>query len=161
MNNKTFVRGGGLLIAAGLSAALLAACVPPPKDPERVASTNPTVTYDYTSDQQLLTAREDATRFCRQYQASPQVMNMSSNPNAAGAPKKVVFECVAMASSTPGAVQSAPPAPDMAYTYRTDAELLQASSTAQTYCARQGQRASATVTPNADGSRTVAFRCVQ
>jgi len=48
----------------------------------------------------------------------------------------------------------------MTYTYRTTQELLHASQDAEAMCMRYGRRSSATITTNADGSKTATFTCV-
>jgi len=53
--------------------------------------------------------------------------------------------------------------PTVTYNYRTDAELLQASQNAITYCGQYQTTPTprtGTITKNADGSKTVVFDCV-
>jgi hypothetical protein len=48
----------------------------------------------------------------------------------------------------------------MAYSYRTDMELLQAIQSADAFCARSGQVSSSSVVTNPDGTKTLTFQCV-
>ncbi|MGE0255387.1 MAG: hypothetical protein AB7N54_05445 [Alphaproteobacteria bacterium] len=133
----------------------LAACVAPQQPPTAVAASNPTVSYSYRGDEQLLQASSKANAYCAQYQTSPHAI---SNTQAPDGTRTVVFECVKPAMPAPAPVAAAPV---MTYTYRTDAELLDASRSAEAYCAARGPRTtSANIVTNGDGSKTVTFRCV-
>ena len=148
----------GLSIAL-LAAGSLAACTTPtgPSAPQAVQATNPSVTYNYRTDQELVTANQSAATFCSQYQTAPRTYNITSNSDGS---KTVVFECVRTTAALP-APAPVPPAP-LTYSYRTDQELVQASQTASAYCAQNGALPmTSRVTTNADGSRTVAFQCAR
>lgn len=143
---------------AGLLALLVggavASCAPMATSPQPVQSSNPTVTYNYRTDQELVQANHNATTFCSQYQTTPRTASITNNPDGSRA---VVFECVRTASAPP----PAPPAPPgQSYTYRTDQELVQASQTASAYCASYGsQPMTSSIVNNPNGTRTVTFRC--
>jgi hypothetical protein len=148
----------GLSIAL-LAAGSLAACTTHtvPSSPQAVQATNPSVTYNYRTDQELVTANQNAATFCSQYQTAPRTYNITSNSDGT---KTVVFECVRTTAALP-APAPVPPAP-LTYSYRTDQELVQASQTASAYCAQNGALPmTSRVTTNADGSRTVAFQCAR
>jgi hypothetical protein len=138
-----------------LAAGALAACAELPSSSQQpVQSSNPSVTYNYRTDQELLQANQNATAFCSQYQTAPRTTNIRNNSDGS---KAVVFECVRTALPAP----PPPPAtPSQSYTYRTDQELVQASQTAGAYCQRYGsQPMTSSMVSNPDGSRTVTFQC--
>lgn len=115
-------------------------------------ASNPTVTYNYRTDQELVKANQNAATYCNQYQASPRTGNITANADGS---KAVVFECVP--STVPAA---SPGTPSQSYTYRTDQELVQASQTANAYCqGYSAQPMTSTIMSNADGTRTVTFVC--
>jgi hypothetical protein len=142
-------------VAAVLVAGLVASCAPYSSSPQQVQASNPSVTYKYQTDQQLMEADRNATTFCTGYQAVPRAARFSTDPDGR---KVVVFECV-QASAT--AIPMAPAAaPNFTYTYRTDQELLDASRNAQSYCATRGSRqVISNIVTNVDGTKTVAFQC--
>ena len=74
-----------------------------------------------------------------------------------GGSNTVIFEC------DPNLPTTAPPevlGSDLAYTYQSDQELLEASRNAHTYCIDNGwQQAVPNIRTNSDGSRTVVFQC--
>lgn len=139
--------------AVALTAAAVAGCVMEPISPQPVRASNPSVTFNYRTDQELLQANQSATTHCTQYQASPRTVNIASNADGS---KMVVFECV-----PPTTVAALPPAaPAQSYTVRTDQELLQASQTANAYCLKHGSQPMTTnIVTNANGTRTVTFQC--
>jgi len=146
------------LSIAVLAAGSLAACtVTGPSSPQVVQATNPSVTYNYRTDQELVNANQQATTFCSQYSTAPRTYNITSNSDGS---KTVVFECVRTTAAYPAPV---PPNPNiLTYSYRTDQELVQASQTASAYCAQNGSMPmTSRVSNNADGSRTVAFQCTR
>ena len=146
----------GLSIAL-LAAGSLAACAQTvPTPPQAVQATSPTVTYNYRTDQELVTANQGATTFCSQYQTVPRTSNITNNSDGS---KTVVFECVRTTAALPAPVPVNPP---LSYSYRTDQELVQASQTASAYCSQNGALPmTSRVTTNADGSRTVTFQCAR
>lgn len=135
-----------------LVAGAVASCGPLPSSQQPVQSSNPSVTYNYRTDEELLQANRNATVYCSQYQTAPRTASITNNPNGS---KAVVFECVRTTLPAPP-----PPPPSLSYTYRTDQELVQASQTAGAYCAKYGsQPMTSTMATNPDGSRTVTFQC--
>ena len=126
-----------------------------PSSQQPVQASNPSVTYNYRTDAELLQANRNATVYCNQYQTVPRTGNITSNSDGS---KAVVFECVRTALPAPP--PSPPPPPSLSYTYRTDQELVQASQTAGAYCAKNGsQPMTSIMVTNPDGSRTVTFQC--
>ena len=135
-----------------LAAGAVASCGPWPSSQQPVQSSNPSVTYNYRTDQELLQANQNATVFCSQYQTAPRTANIRNNPDGS---KAVVFECVRTALPAP-----APVHPNLSYTYRTDQELVQASQNASAYCLKYGsQPMTSRMVTNSDGTRTVTFQC--
>ena len=147
-------RGASIRTAAVLAGLLPAACVPQYASPQQVQSSNPTVTYTYHSDQDLVQTNQTAAAYCSRYQSVPRAANFSTNQDGS---RSVVFECV------PSAAQSAQPPrfnPNVAYNYRTDQELLDASRNAEAYCVNNGSRqVTSNLVTNADGSKTASFQC--
>jgi hypothetical protein len=126
-----------------------------PSSQQPVQASNPSVTYNYRTDEELLQANRNATVYCSQYQTVPRTGNIMSNSDGS---KAVVFECVRTALPAPP--PSPPSPPSLSYTYRTDQELVQASQTAGAHCARYGsQPMTSAMVVNPDGSRTVTFQC--
>lgn len=145
------------IVAATILTGLLAvSCAPQSRPPEQIGSSNPTVTYRYFSDQDLIQANQSAAVFCSRYQASPRGATM---PNDRDGTRVVKYDCV------PTTAQLAPQQPlvatNVAYNYRTDQELLDGSRSAQVYCMNNGsQQVSANVVTNANGTKTATFNCV-
>ena len=147
----TIRRLRGLNIAL-LAAGTVAACAQLPSSQQPVQASNPTVTYSYRTDQELLSASQNATTYCGQYQTAPRAATITNNADGS---KTAVFECVRTALPAP-----APVNPNLSYTYRTDQELVQASQTASAYCLRNGsQPMTSSTMANSDGTRTVTFQC--
>ena len=135
-----------------LAAGVVASCGPLPSSQQPVQSSNPSVTYNYRTDQELLQANQNATTYCGQYQTAPRTATLKDNADGS---KAVVFECVRTALPAP-----APVNPNLSYTYRTDQELVQASQTASAYCGRYGsQPMTSSMAANTDGTRTATFQC--
>ena len=129
-----------------LAAGAVASCGPLPTSQQPVQSSNPSVTYNYRTDEELLQANRNATVYCNQYQTAPRTANITNNPDGS---KAVVFECVRTALPAPS-----PPPPSLSYTYRTDQELVQASQTAGAYWAKYGtQPMTSTMATSSDGTR--------
>ena len=139
-----------------LAAGAIAACGGPlPTSQQPVQASNPSVTYNYRTDEELLQANRNAMAYCNQYQTVPRSGNITANSDGS---KAVVFECVRTALPAPP--PSPPPPPSLSYTYRTDQELVQASQTAGAYCAKYGsQPMTSVMTTNSDGTRAVTFQC--
>ena len=153
----TFRALKGLGIAA-LTMAAAAGCATTPyttTTPVAVQASNPTVTYNYRTDAELLQANQNAITYCGQYQTTPRTGSITNNSDGS---KTVVFDCVGpvVASTVPVPVVPA----GMRYQYRTDQDLVQASQNASAYCARTGALPmTSNIITNADGSRTVVFQC--
>ena len=141
-------------LLATLALPLLAtACVPPNTAPQQIQASNPTVSYKYHNDQELLTVNQTAVQFCSQYRAVPHAARFTNE----GDGNVVVFECL------PPSVAVLPAAtynPNLSYTYQTDPELLTAQQNAQAYCRNNGSRqVGSNIVNNGTGSRTVTFQC--
>lgn len=148
----------GGLAAAVFIAGVLVACAPLyPAGPEEISTDNPSVTYKYSSDQELLAARQEAAGFCSRYQATvAQPGGLISNQDGT---YSVTFDCVPLGVAD-SAVGVSPSAVPMTYTYRTSQELLQITENAEAVCRSHGKASTATVTTNLDGSKTATFECV-
>jgi hypothetical protein len=141
---------GAATVLAGL---LAAACTPLYSAPEQVQTQNPSVTYKYNTDQDLVQANQNASTYCNRYQSVPRTANFSNDPDGS---KVVVFECVQTLAAAPMQQYN----PNIAYNYRTDQELLNASRNAQTYCMNNGsQQVISNMSTNANGTKTVTFQC--
>jgi exopolysaccharide biosynthesis predicted pyruvyltransferase EpsI len=135
-----------------LAAGVVASCAPFPSSQQPVQSSNPTVTYNYRTDQELIQANQNAATYCTQYQTTPRTANITSNPDGS---KAVVFECVRTTRPVPQ-----PTTPSQSYTYRTDQELVQASQTAGAYCLQySSQPMTSSIVANPNGTKTVTFQC--
>lgn len=152
-NSRRFLRVA-LGAAALLAGPIVASCTPQYSAPQQVEASNPTVTYKYRSDQELVQANQNAAIFCNRYQAVPRTGNFADDPDGSGV---VAFECVQPA---PTAAPMPAAHPGLTYTYRTDQELLDASRAAQNYCTNNGsRRVLSNIVSNANGTRTVTFQC--
>ena len=140
-----------------LTAVTIAGCATTPTAPQAVQASNPTVTYVYRTDAELVQANQNATTFCNQYQTAPRTQTLTGNADGT---RTVVFECVGPVAATIPPVPPVPPG--QRYVYRTDQELVQVSQTASAYCARTGALPmTSSIMTNADGSRTVVFQCAR
>jgi hypothetical protein len=81
---RRFRRLNIVLLAAGV----VAACSQMPSSQQPVQSSNPNVTYNYRTDQELLKANQSATTYCGQYQTAPRTAGLTNNPDGS---KTVVF----------------------------------------------------------------------
>jgi|SRR6266481_4692213 len=108
----TFRRLRALNIAL-LTAGTVAACQLPSSQ-QPVQASNPSVTYKYRTDQELLTASQNATTYCGQYQTAPRAATITNNADGS---KTAVFECVRTGTALPAPT---PVNPNLSYTYRTD-----------------------------------------
>jgi hypothetical protein len=121
--------------------------------PQQVQASNPSVTYKYRNDQELVQANQNATTFCGGYQSVPRTARFANDPDGS---RVVVFECVQAPPAAP------PPQfnPNLTYSYRSDQELLDASRNAQIYCMNNGSsQVISNISTNANGTRTVTFQC--
>jgi hypothetical protein len=167
MNNQRFT-AVKLGVASALVGTSLAACAPATMPPQQVQAANPTVTYKYRGDQELVNANANASAICTRDSGVPRTLNLS---NETEGNLVVEYDCVPAPAATtvvtapPATVVTPPgvvvaPANPLAYTYATDQELLNASANAQAYCTSRGMpRATSTVTTNSNGTRTITFRC--
>ena len=150
-NSRRFV-SVNFQVAAVLAALIVTSCAPRSSSPQQVQASNPTVTYKYRDDQELVQANQQATAFCNGYQSFPRPAQFGNDPDGR---KVVVFECVQMPSALPPQFNS-----NLTYDYRTDQELLDASRNAQLYCMNGGSRGVVSnIVTNANGTRTVMFQC--
>jgi hypothetical protein len=136
------------------AAATITACAPVYSNtsPQLVESTQPSITYTYSSDTELIEANSNAIAYCSQYTATPVNQGMiTENPDGT---KTVTFQCVKAAMVSP------PPPPRMSYRYSSDTELFQALHSADLYCQRSGQKASTSIVANQDGTKALTFQCV-
>jgi len=148
---------GDMRAAVVLATVAVASCVPS-HSLQQVKTSNPSVTYEYRGDQELLQAQQNAVTFCNQYGSAPQPARFTSGSN--GQSNNVVFECDPNVRTAAPAQQAFDP--NLTYSYRTDQELLDASWNAQTYCMNNGsQQAVSNIRTNTDGSRTVTFQCTR
>jgi len=135
---------------------LLASCVSTNRSPEQVAASNPTVTYKYRNDDELIQANQRAITFCSQYQSS--LPRTQSFANDSGGDKIVVFECVGATAFAAAPVRQ--PNSDLTYNFRTDQELLDVSRDAQIYCLNSGSpEMDSNIAMQSNGNKTVTFRC--
>lgn len=142
-----------IMTAAATSVVMMASCASPRTSPKQVATSNPTVTYQYRNDDELVQANQRAITFCEPYQSLPQSTSFSTDAEGR---KVVVFECVRDLQAN--RVDS--PDSTLRYSYRTDQQLLQLSRDAQVHCMKIGQpEMTSNIVVNADGSRTVTFQC--
>jgi hypothetical protein len=143
--------------AVVLTTVAVAACTPS-HSLQQVKTSNPSVTYEYRGDQELLQAQQNAVTFCNQYGSAPRPARFTTGSN--GQSNNVVFECDPNLATTAPRQQVFDP--NLNYSYRTDQELLDASWNAQNYCMNNGsQRAVSNIRTNKDGSRTVVFQCTR
>jgi hypothetical protein len=141
------------VVLAAAALAMTASCASTPSSPRQVAASNPSVTYQYRNDDQLIQANQRAIAFCEPYHALPRTQRFSEGPDHQ---KTVAFECVTDLQTAP----MSRPDSDLRYDYRTDQELLDVSRNAQVQCRKIGKPdMSSTVVVNTDGSRSVTFHC--
>lgn len=144
-------------VAGVLAISLAAAGCEQMSSPRQVQASNPTVTYKYRNDRDLIEANQRAASFCSQYQSVPRTASLMTDRDG---DRIAEFECV-QSGYGPTAALMPPPGPNLTYTYRTDRELLEATRTAQTYCANRGlSQTTSYITTNPNGTRTVTFQCV-
>ena len=80
----------GLQAATVLVGLAAAGCAPRYSAPVQLQASNPTVTYQYRNDAELLQANQNAAAFCGQYQSTPRTAHIDEAPGG----RVVVFECV-------------------------------------------------------------------
>jgi hypothetical protein len=147
---KNAIIGATAIVAAVMTASCASTLS---SSPRQVAANNPTVTYQYRNDDELIQANQRATSFCEPYRALPQAQHFSVDSEHQ---KIVVFECVS-------SMQTAPirqPDSELRYDYRSDQELLDVSRNAQVQCRNSGRpEMSSDIVVHSDGSRSVTFHC--
>ena len=127
------------------------------RPPQQVEMCNPTVTYKYRNDDELIQANQRAITFCRDYQVLAQPQNFSRESEDGR--NTVVFECVP-ASSLSSSVPMQQSGSDLRYDFRTDQELLDVSRNTQIYCLNHGApEMEFNIVVNSNGSKTVTFHC--
>ena len=143
-------------IAALFAALLVPACVAPNSAPQQVKASNPSVTYKYRGDQELLQANQNAMTYCSQYRSAARTKSITDSDDVG---KTVVFECDAM---PPVVMTGQPYNPNVVYSYRSDQELFDSSRNAEIYCMNNNatHRAMSTITTNPNGTKSVTFQCV-
>jgi hypothetical protein len=146
-------------LTALVAAVMTASCASTlSSSPREVAANNPTVTYQYRNDDELIQANQRAVSFCDPYQSLPRAQHFSEDSDHQ---KVVIFECVAGTQTAvirPAVIRQSDS--ELRYDYRSDQELLDVSRTAQVQCRNNGRPdVSSNVTVNSDGSRSVTFHC--
>lgn len=143
----------GLAAAAIIAALLGTACVPyEHSSPKQIQASNPTVTYKYHNDEELIQTNQLAATFCDRYQSVPQPASFTTDSSG---DRVVIFECVG--SSMPNRSYSNS---DLTYTYRTDQELMDVSRNAHNYCMNSGSsQVVSNIVSNGNGTKTVTFQC--
>lgn len=145
---------------AVLAALMLASCATTPSSsaPQQVAASNPTVTYKYRNDDELIQANYRAVQFCNQHQALPQARSESFSIDENG-DKLVVFECLpgtSVTTTTPLRQSNS----ELSYNVWTDQDLLNASRDAQVYCLNNGwPEMNSNIVTHSNNSKTVTFNC--
>jgi hypothetical protein len=139
---------------AAIAAVMMAACASThSSSPRQVDASNPTVTYQYRNDDELIQANQRAIAFCEPHQSLPRAQRFTDDTEHH---RIVVFECVSNLQVT----TIRQPDSELRYNYRTDQELLDVSRNAQVHCRNSGKPdMSSDVAVNSDGSRTVTFHC--
>ena len=143
-----------------LAVAAVVACTPVyHNEAHEVDARQPMVSYDFSTDEGLIEANSKARTYCGQYAATPSMQGTITG-NSDGS-QTVTFKCIKTAAATPYPPSSHQPMSPMSYSYRTDAELLQAIESADAYCARSGQIASSSIVNNPGGTRALTYKCIQ
>lgn len=158
VTSQSRFRKGTVLTASALIGSLFAAaCVAPQHSSlEETATSSPSVTYKYNTDDELIRANQRAVSYCNEYNFVPQASNFSKDPDGRNV---VVFDCVVPTQIVQANTQFSQ---DMLHNYRNDQELLVLSREAQLYCMNnRNQQAFSNIQANMDGSRSVSFRCSQ
>ena len=152
--NATSRRAPKLAIGAATALAVIAfAGCETNEAPKQVQAANPTVTYKYHNDSELVQTNDLATQYCSQYGSVPRSLRFGHDEGA----DLVVYECVTAWHPTLAPNYSL----ERSYTYRTDQELLSGSQDARAYCMANGStRVVSNIVRNDDGTRTVMFQCL-
>jgi putative hemolysin len=149
------IRSKTAWLAPVLAVLLVSACAPQHSAPTQTSSTNPTVTYKYRGDEELMQASEKANAYCAQYHATAQTYRIDTESDGS---RTAVFQCVALPTNMASAQVYNPNYP---YNDNTDQDLLGVTQSADLYCANSGgQRAVTTINTDINGTKTITFRCV-
>jgi hypothetical protein len=117
-------------------------------------ATNPSVTYKYRGDDELVAANDKAMAYCAQYRSTATTARIDSTSKGA---KEVTFQCVPAPNLAATQIYN----PNYPYGYRSDEDLLSVTESADRYCSNDGsQRALTTVTTDPNGNKVVSFHCV-
>lgn len=154
MNTTSYrIQRLGIGVATALAVVLAASCSSFDNSPKQIQASNPTVTYKYHNDDELIQTNQLATDFCSRYQSIPRAVSFANDSDHDNI---VVYECSATWSGS--SVQAFNP--NLSYTYRTDQELLNGSQSAQAYCSTNGSsQVVSNIVRNSNGTRTVTFQC--
>ncbi len=126
----------------------------PSSSPQQVSASNPTVTYVYHGDEELIRANQQAMAFCDPYHGTPHAVSIASTGDGG---KSAVFECL---KTQPAVVVLEPARSYLSASYQTDQEFLNASRNARLYCMNSGMRGLTTsIHPNPISGNTVTFQC--
>lgn len=153
--SNAHVFGNARMVAAVVFAGLLGtACESyEHSSPRQIEASNPTVTYKYHNDDELIQTNQLAAQFCDRYQSVPQPANFTTDNSG---DRVVIFECVATSMQAGGSYSNN----DLTYTYRTDQELMDVSRNARAYCMNSGSsQVVSNIVSNGNGTKTVTFQC--
>jgi len=139
--------------AAAFAALLTVSCVAPRSEPQQISVSNPSTTYKYRNDDELIQANKRAMTYCDKYNSFPQTEHFGRDSDGSNI---VVFECLpGTATVTQRQLNS-----DLTYNFRTDQELLDVSREAQVYCLNNGQpEMDSDIVVHSNGRKTVTFSC--
>lgn len=152
--SRHIVRATATLCTAGV----LAACVAPTPAPTVVEATQPTVTYNFTTDEGLVLVTQKAENYCREFRATPTSHGVTKNQDGT---RTVVFECTQTPPPAPVVETKAQSNPSLTYTVRSESEFTHAIRDAQRHCEQKALRADTLeVIRRDDGSRVMSFRCI-
>jgi hypothetical protein len=153
-NSSRFLKVGARA-AAVLGGLTLASCAPQYSAPREVQTSDPSVTYTYSTDQGLLQVDQSAASYCSRYQSVAKAASFTTDQSGS---KVVVFQCVPATTTT--AAMAPPPNPNLTYSYESDQQLMDDQRNAQSYCASTGSpQVTSNIVTNPDGARTVTFQC--
>lgn len=148
------IRSAATRLAPFVAVLLAAACAPQHSAPTQTQATNPSVTYKYRGDDELVVANDKAMAYCAQYRSTATTARIDSTSDGG---KEVTFECVPAPNLAGTQIYN----PNYPYPYHSDEDLLGIGESADLYCSNNGsQRALTTVSTDINGNKVVTFRCV-
>jgi len=165
------IRAVSILTATLLVTGALAACdsstyslnVPnfmsdsaPPSPPQQVGAPKLRVTYNYRGDEESMHASEKAAAFCGQYQSQARMVHSTDEFDGTTTAE---FECTPGSAALAAAPPPPMPMPGMAYSYRNDQELVNATRNAQSRCPPSDFPMTSSIAIDGNGNRTVTFQC--